>query len=79
MIEILTNRKYPLAGITINKEFGEHTENERKFLKPILQAANNKTGYHKRCRLEGDHLLIKGNHYSQDNIKELPKIFLDTK
>ena len=73
VIEILTNRKYPLAGITINKEFGEHTENEHKFLKPILRAANNKTGYHKRCHLEGDHLVIKGKHYSWDNIKELPK------
>ena len=73
LIEVLTNRKYLSAGISINKEFGEHTENERRFLKPILRAANNKSGYRKRCHLEGDCLVIKGKHYSWDNIEELPK------
>ena len=42
---VLSNRKYLPTGINISKEFGEHTENERKFLKPILRAANNKVGY----------------------------------
>ena len=38
-----------------------------------LRAANNKTGYRKRCCLEGDHLVIKGKHYNRDNIEELPE------
>ena len=71
--ELLANRKYLPSGVTISKEFGEHTENERKFLKPILRAANTKTGYRKKCRLEGDHLVIKGKHYTHDNIEELPE------
>ena len=45
--ELLANRKYLPAGISISREFGKHTENECKFLKPILRAANNKTGYRK--------------------------------
>ena len=71
--ELLANRKYLPAGISISREFGKHTENECKFLKPILRAANNKTGYRKRCHLEGDYLVIKGKHYSGDNIEELPE------
>ena len=71
--ELLANRKYLPSGVAISKEFGEHTENERRFLKPILRAANTKTGYRKKCRLEGDHLVIKGKHYTRDNIDELPE------
>ena len=69
----MANRKYLPSGVAISKEFGEHTENERKFLKPILRAANTKTGYCKKCQLEGDHLVIKGKHYTHDNIEELPE------
>ena len=56
----------------MGKEFGEHTERERKLLKPILQAANNIKEYKRRCRLEGDHIVIKGCHYSRKNLIELP-------
>ena len=73
LINIFTNRKYLPAGVSISNEFGEHTENECRFLKPILRAANNKSGYRKRCHLEGDHRLIKGKHYSRENIDELPE------
>ena len=69
----MANRKYLPARVAISKEFGENTENERKFLKPILRAAYTKTGYRKKCRLEGDHLVIKGKHYTCDNIDELPE------
>ena len=71
--ELLANRKYLPTGISVSREFGEHTENERKFLKPILRVANSKIGYHKRCHLEGDQLVIKGKYYTRDNIEELPK------
>ena len=71
--ELLTNRKYLPSGIAISREFGEHTENERKFLKPIPRAANTKNGYRKKCQLEGDHLVIKGKHYNRENIEELPE------
>ena len=77
--ELLANRRYLPSGVAISKEFGEHIENEQKFLKPILRAANAKTGYRKKSRLEGDHLVIKGKHYTHDNIKECQRIYLDTK
>ena len=71
--DLVANRKYLPSGVTVSKEFGKHTENERKFLKPILRAANTKTGYRRKCRLEGDHLVIKGKHYNRDNIEKLPE------
>ena len=72
VVEILLNRKYLPNGIFVSKEFGENTERECRFLKPILPAANNISKYKRKCRLEGDHLVIKGHHYSRENISELP-------
>ena len=54
----------------MSKEFGEHTEKERKLLKPIVCAANKE--YKRRCRLEGDHIVIKGRHYNRENLSKLP-------
>ena len=71
--ELLANWKYLPTGISVSREFGEHTENGRKFLKPILRVAKSKIGYHKRCHLEGDQLVIKGKYYTMDNIEELPE------
>ena len=68
VVEILLNRKYLPNGIFVSKEFGENTERECRFLKPILPAANNISKYKRKCQLEGDHLVIKGHHYSRENI-----------
>ena len=72
LVEILISRKYLPAGIMVSREYGKQTEIERKLLKPILKAANNKTGYKRKCQLEGDHLIIKGRHYTRENLSELP-------
>ena len=69
---ILMNRKYLPYGVFVSKEYGEHTENERKLLKPILKAANSIKEYKRRCRMEGDHIVIKGKHYNRDNLNDLP-------
>ena len=70
--EILFNRKYLPAGIVVSREYGKQTETERKLLKPILKAANTKTSYKRKCHLEGGNLIIKGKHYTRDNLCELP-------
>ena len=71
-LEILLNRKYLPAGIMVSREYGKQTEIERKLLKPILKAANTKTSYKRKCHLEGDRLIIKGKHYTRENLSELP-------
>ena len=70
--EILTNRKYLPNGVIVSKEYGEHTTNERRILKPILKAANNTKEFKRKCRLEGDHLVVNGKHYNRDNLGDLP-------
>ena len=72
LVETLINRKYLPAGIMVSREYGKQTEIECKLLKPILKAANNKTSYKRKCQLEGDHLIIKGKHYTRENLSELP-------
>ena len=71
-VNILMNRKYLPDRVFVSKEFGERTENERRLLKPILRVANSIKEYKRRCRLEGDHLVIKGCHYGRENLGELP-------
>ena len=71
-VNLLMNRKYLPDGVFVSKEYGERTENERRLLKPILRAANNIKEYKRRCRLEGDQLVIKGRHYGRENLGELP-------
>ena len=34
--DILANKRYPPQGIYVNQEYGEETERERRFLRPIL-------------------------------------------
>ena len=68
----MINRKYLPDGVFVSKEYGEHTENKRKLLKLILKAANSIKEYKRRCRMEGDHIVIKGKHYNRDNLNDLP-------
>ena len=71
-VNLLMNRKYLPDGVFVSKEFGKRTENECRLLKPILRAANSIKEYKRRCRLEGDHLVIKGHLYGRENLGELP-------
>ena len=56
----------------MNQEYGDATERERQFLQPILRAATKKSEYRRRCRLEDDHLIIKGKTFTRQNINDLP-------
>ena len=57
----------------MNQEYGEETEKERRFLQPVLQAATKKSEYRRQCRLEEDHLVIKGKTFTRQNIQDLPE------
>ena len=43
--DILANKRYLPEGIYANQEYSEETERERRFLRPILQAATKKSEY----------------------------------
>ena len=71
--DILANKRYLPEGIYVNQEYGEETERERRFLRPILRAATKKSEYRRQCRLEEDHLVIKGKTFTRQNIQDLPE------
>ena len=72
LLDILANKQYLPDGIYMNQEYGDETERERRFLRPILRAATKKSEYRRRCRLEDDHLIIKGKTFTRQNINDLP-------
>ena len=70
---LLNNRRYWTQRIYIDKEYSKETEDNRKILCPNLKAARRLPKYHKKCRLEGDILMINGSNYTVDMLGKLPQ------
>ena len=69
----LLSRKTNLPpGIFVDDAFSDTTKRNRSLLRPILQLAKTHEEYKGRCKLEKDHLIIKGKHYNLETLKELP-------
>ena len=60
-------------GIYVDREFSYTTERDRRLLRPFLKAAKNIPGLKKKCRLEGNKLVIDSKRYTKENLHELPK------
>ena len=69
---LLTYKKYLPEGIYLDKEYCEEIEKRRKLLRPIMRCAKNQEGYRKKCRMENDTLVIRGKHYTVNNLHQLP-------
>ena len=69
---ILRNRKYLSEGIYVDREYCKSTEECRRILRPFLQAARKLPQYHKKCKLEGDILVLNGIKYTKDCLHRLP-------
>ena len=39
---------------------------------PVIKAARKMKKYHKKCRMEGTHVVLDGTHYYRENIHTLP-------
>ena len=48
-------------------------ERRRKSLRLVLKAAREHKDFKKKCKLEGDHLVIHGKQFSLENLHNLPK------
>ena len=57
----------------LDREYNEETENNRQILRPILKVARSKEEYKKKCKMEGDSLIIKGKIYTVENLSSLPE------
>ena len=73
-VNIVLNSKKKLgSGIFVDKQYSDETESERKYLRSVLSAARKFTEYRGKCRMDATDLIIKGKHYSWNNLHYLPK------
>ena len=73
-VEMVLDRKKKLRkGIYVDQFYGVETEKQRKRLRPILSAARRLEEYRGRCKMEGTDVIIRGKHYSFNNLSELPE------
>ena len=69
---LITYKRYLLDGIYLDREYCEEVERKRKLLRPIMRCAKNHTDYKRKCRMENDTIVIKGKHYTINNLHQLP-------
>ena len=71
--QIYANRFSMDDGIYVDKEYSYATERDRRLLRPILKAAKNIPELKKKCRLEGNQLVIDSKRFTKENLHQLPK------
>ena len=70
---VYENKSNLKKGVYLDREYNEETESNRRILRPILKAARSKAEYKKKCKMEGDNLIIKGVTYTVNNFASLPE------
>ena len=70
---LMNNKKYFGEGIYVDREYCKETEEKRRILRPYLQAARRMTKYHRKCRMEGDSIILRGLSYTTENLEDLPE------
>ena len=68
---VYENKNHLKKGIYLDREYNLEMENNRCILRPILRKARSLDTYKKKCKMEGDHLIIKGKTYTVDNLAYL--------
>ena len=69
---VLGNKKFLRKGIYIDKEYAPDIERRCRLLRPILKASRSLPEYQNSCRLDDDHLIIDGKHFTMDTLDTLP-------
>ena len=70
---VYDNKSSLKKDVYLDREYNEETENNRRILRPILKAARIKEEYRKKCKMEGDSLIIKGKTYTVKNLSSFPE------
>ena len=70
---VLDLKKKLRKGIYVDQFYSVETEKQRKCLRPILSAARRLEEYRGHCKMEGTEVVIRGKHYSFNNLSELPE------
>ena len=69
---VIENRKYLPKKVYVDYEYDANTTRARSLLRPILNKARRLENYKGKCKLEGDHLVLHGKHYTVSNLDNLP-------
>ena len=75
-MQIFANRFSLDQGIYVDREFCFETEKARRLLRPVLKAAKGLKEYNRKCRLEGNQLVLDSKRYTKDTLDQLPR-YLD--
>ena len=57
----------------MDREFCFETEKARRLLRPVLKAAKGLKEYNRKCRLEGNQLVLDSKRYTKDTLDQLPR------
>ena len=68
----MENKKSLGEGIFVDREYRDDVEWRRKSLRLVLKAAREHKDFKKKCKLEGDCLVIHGKQFSIENLHNLP-------
>ena len=70
---LMNNKKYFREGIYVDREYCKETEEKRRILRPYLQAAKRMKKYQRKCRMDGDTLVLRGLSFTADKLEDLPE------
>ena len=70
---ILKNQKYLNEIVFVDQEYCKETEESRRILHSYWKADRKLSKYHRKCRLDGNMLILKGLSYMKNAIHKLPK------
>ena len=70
---LLSRKRNLPSGIYVDESYPDLIKQKRASLRPILKFALKTEGYKGKCKLEQDHLLIKGIKYTTDTLHKLPE------
>ena len=70
---LLTRKRNLPTGIYVEEAYPELIKQKRASLRPILKYALKTEGYKGKCKMEHDHLIIKGTKYTTDTLHKLPE------
>ena len=68
---VIENKKSVGEGIFVDREYSDDVKQRRKSLRPVLKAAREHKDFKKKCKLEGDCLVIHGKQFSLENLHNL--------
>ena len=70
---LLSNKKGLPTGIFVDREYSAETTKNRRILRPYYNAARKSTEFQRKCRMEGDALILNGTKYTVKNLHHLPE------